>query len=86
MAEKRTVRRRTPTLEDVLTPSVVTGGGFPLGGVMEDVDDTLRSGARGLEDLIRGMTPQTPLDFALEFGLPMLPGSCLLYTSDAADE
>ena len=75
MAEKRTVRRRTPTLEDVLTPSVVTGGGFPLGGVMEDVDDTLRSGARGLEDLIRGMTPQTPLDFALEFGLPMLPGS-----------
>jgi len=73
MAEKTetAVRRRTyPTLVDVLTPSVVTGGGFPLGGVMEDVDDALL----GLTGIIGEMIPQTPLDFALEFGLP-IPGS-----------
>jgi hypothetical protein len=81
MAEKKkTAARRPPptwhppTLEDVLTPSVVTGGGFPLGGVMEDVDDAILSGARGLKGIIGGMVPQTPLDFALEFGIPM-PGS-----------
>jgi hypothetical protein len=73
-ARRRPPTWRPPTLEDVLTPSVVTGGGFPLGGVMEDVDDAILSGARGLKGMIGGMIPQTPLDFALEFGIPM-PGS-----------